>query len=110
MSKTLSLETIAERIADGILEEKYVNKAVIIEKVKIVLRVWHKLTNRPQNYDAIKTPAGRLQFTIEKKDIELSYWRDLMKKEVGADNMQPHYDKLKETVTELGYGSGTLKM
>lgn len=101
--KTLSLETIAERIADGILEEKYINKETIISKVKLVLRVWHKVTNRPINYDKIKTDAGKLQFTIEKKDLERDFWLVLAREKIGAENMQKHYDKLKEHLGELGY-------
>jgi len=40
---------------------------------------------------------------IEKKDIELEYWRNLFKQETSEEEMQLHYSKLKERTTEMGY-------
>lgn len=100
---TLSLPVIAERIADSILSEKYVNKGTIIDKITVNLKVWHKLTNRPVDYDKIKTDKGRLQYTIEKKDIELEFWRKKMKETTEAEKMNEYYLELKNLTTELGY-------
>jgi hypothetical protein len=103
MSKQLSLRTISERLADSIISEKIISKESLIDKIMLNLRVWHKLTNRPVDYNSIKTEKGVLQLTIEKKDIELQYWRDKLKEHLGKDKMNNFYNELDFILEEMGY-------
>lgn len=96
-TKGNNLDTVTERLVDAILSDNILQRDKLIPKCRA-----------PINYDEPKTPIGKLQKTIEQKDIENQYWRSKFTEIVGKKNMQPHYDDLTNKLIDSGYIS-TLK-
>lgn len=98
-----NLDTVTERLVDAILSDNILQRDKLIPKCRAIIQAWVRVNDRPVNYDEPKTPIGKLQKTIEQKDIENQYWRSKFTEVVGKQNMQPHYDELTSKLIDTGY-------
>src|SRR4051812_4728067 len=102
-TKGNSLDDVVERLVDAILEDAILQRDKLIPRCRAIIQAWVRLNDRPNNYDEPKTPYGKLQKTIESRDIANVFWKDEIKKLVGPANMQPYYDDLSNKLIEAGY-------
>jgi len=96
----LSLNDIAEKIINAILQEPHINRESLQLRIRPILKIWLKKTDE---FRTPKVPKTKLQFTIENREIQLRYWLNITRKIAGLENMQPYYDELDKELKEKGY-------
>ena len=96
----LSLNEIASRIADAVIEKSYVSKRDLQERIRPLLKIWLK---KADSFKRQKASKSKLQETIESRDIQQKFWLKKYKELIGSENMQPHYDELTEILKAGGY-------
>jgi len=101
--KNLSLNDIASRIADAVLEHRIVSKTSLVAAIRPILEIWIKKADATKKYNGKKTPLAALQKTIESRDVQSEFWRQEMIKIKGKDNMREYYDNLDSLLIEKGY-------
>jgi hypothetical protein len=95
----LSLNDIAERVVDAVLEERFLNKKSLTKTIRPILKIWFNKSSKhkkPSN-----KPTDKLLETIEVRGLERVYWRKKVEEIVGADNMRPFYDEINSKVEEF---------
>lgn len=97
------MEELAVKIADAIQSDNVFSKERSVPKITAVLKAWVRIFDRPMNYDKIKTDKGILVRTIEKKDVELKYWKEQIRRLQTQDQMQIHYGNLKGELIQQGF-------
>ena len=88
----LSLDEIASRIADKVLETRIVSKKELTEKIRPLLKIWLKKADTTKKYRK-KTPEAVLQYTIELEKSTSRFWLEVAREKIGLNNMKPFYDK-----------------
>lgn len=102
-SKTISLDDLCDRIIDIFLDEPILDRKNLQPRIRSVLKIWHRATNIPKDYNNIKTDKGILQRTIEQKEIENQFWRDILKEEIDKDKLDKYFQNLDNILIDLGY-------
>ncbi len=103
-TQNYSMDELAELLVTDILKETFFRKETLLPKVKAWLKHAIDLKNTPKNYNAYESPskaAIRLR-TIEQKNAEIIFWRDIVK-ELDGRNMQTHYDNQEKMLKEKGF-------
>lgn len=100
MEYDLSLDEIAERLIDAILNEQYINKENLHKIIRPILKVWLKKTD---GFKGQKASKCQLQKTIENRGIQQKFWLDKFREIIGKENMQPYYDELDKILRDEGY-------
>lgn len=100
MAYDLSLDEIADRIIDAVLNERHINRESLRKIIRPILKIWLKKTD---GFRRQKAPKSKLQFTIENREIQQKYWMNKLKDMVGKDNMQSYYDELDSILVAEGY-------
>lgn len=104
-TKGNNLDAVTERLVDAILSDAFLQRDKLIPRCRAIIQAWVRANDRPANYDEPKTSYGKLQKTIEQKDIEKEYWRLKFIEFVGKKNMQPYYTDLRNKLVDMGYMS-----
>jgi hypothetical protein len=99
----LPLDVITERLVDAVLSETFLKRDELTVKCRAIIRAWIKTNERPSDYDKPKTESGKLQRIVEQRNLEVYYWRDKLRDQIGEDKMKPLYSELTEQLTGLGY-------
>lgn len=95
-----SLEDISEEIASDIVSMPFLNKESIKTKLLPLLRIW-----LPNNTRAKKNKATphKLQWTIERKDIELKFWLNKCREGYTPEQIEAFYKEQYEELEIKGY-------
>ncbi len=96
-------DDVAERIAEAILAEDVFSKKHMIPKIAAIIRAWIRENDKPADYNNIKTDKGLLVKTVEKKTLEVIFWRQQLRDLIGEEKMKPYYDNIQEELTKKGY-------
>lgn len=96
----LSLDEIASRIADAVIDSVFLNKKDLTEKIRPILKIWIK---KADSFKSQKATKSKLQYTIEKKAFSEKFWRRKFTEVTGKDNMQPYYDELNNALKQEGF-------
>lgn len=94
--RNLSLNEIASRISDALLEEPYWQKSSMINKIRPILKIWIKRADSVKKHKSKTTTLHKLQWTVQSKQTEARYWLDALRKEIGEDAVKPYYDRQQE--------------
>jgi len=100
MEKDLSLDEIAKRITNAIMNEPYFDRDSLNGIIKPILKIWLKKTD---SFKSQKAPKSRLQETIENRQIQLKFWYNKTKELVNEDTMKSYYKELDEILVNEGY-------
>lgn len=100
MAYDLSLDEIANRIIDAILNERHINKENLHKLIRPILKIWIKQVNQFRKQRASKS---KLQSTIENRGIQQQFWKEKFKNLVGEKNMQPYYNELDSILIKEGF-------
>ena len=98
----LSLDEIAERIINVVLNERYINKESLTKIIKPILKIWLK---KADSFKSQKAPKSKLQSTIESRNIQQKYWLGKVRELLSEDDMKVYYNELDELLFKEGYKS-----
>lgn len=95
-----SLEDISEEVASDIMSMPFLNKESIKAKLLPLLRIW-----LPNNTKAKKSKATphKLQWVIEKTDIERIFWLNKCRDMYTPEQMEELYKEQHEDLETKGY-------
>lgn len=99
-----SIDELAELLFKATTEETFLKKEVLIPKYKVLIKQMVDLKNSPKNYNAYESPntAARRLRTIEQKDQEIIFWRDIVKG-LDGENIQKYYAAQEEMLIAKGF-------
>lgn len=96
----LSLKEISERLTDAILDEPHINRASLEKIILPVLKIWLKKTDQ---YKKTGIPRiDKLQMTIQSKELQQRFWKNMFRETIGEEHMQLYYDQLHEILSSEG--------
>jgi len=98
--RNISLDEIANRIVNVVLDSPYINKESLENKIRSILKIWIKQTD---SFKSQKADLPRLQFTIEKEEFEKHFWKNQVKELVTEDKMQEYYQKSNKALEDSGF-------
>ena len=102
--RNYTIDELSEMIVDAILSEQFLNKAVLIPKVRALIKTMVDLKNVPKNYNSytsISREAKRLR-TIEQRGKEVKFWMNIVK-ELDVLNMEAYYKRQEEMLISEGF-------
>jgi len=90
--ETTSLNDIAKRISDVVLEERYLNKESLTNKITPILKIWFNMNNSHKKKSS--KPKDKLLQTIEIRGMERDFYKEELKKIVGVEGMNDYYSMI----------------
>lgn len=99
LKKDLSLNDIAEKVVDAILEEKILSKESLIQRIRPILKIWIKCANEPK-ITSNKVLPKHIK-TIENRRITAEFWRDKYKMLVSKEELHKSYDEINEILIQF---------
>lgn len=100
MGQNLKLDDIADRIIDAILSEPHLSRDMLFRIIRPNLKVWLKRTDEFKSH---KVSKDKLQYTIEKKALEVKFWHDKMKALKTLGEMSSLYAEFSDIARREGY-------
>lgn len=91
-----NVDEISDRIVSTFLEDAFLNKEKMIERCKVILKAWIKVSDVPKNYDKPTSDYGKLKQNMVRKDIEAQYWRKSLISIIGEEKMKNYYKEMDE--------------
>lgn len=100
-----SVDILSQEITEMVLSETFLKKEVLQPRIRAILSAYIKKVDVPKNlHKPLKEGSvGKYVLTIRKKDLEISFWKGVIKKLVGENNMQHHYDSIQQYLKEHGF-------
>lgn len=102
--RNYTMEELSEMIVDTILKEQFLNKKELVPKVLAHIKTLVDLKNIPKDYNEYEsqtTRAARLR-TIEQKQAEIVYWRDIVKR-IDGENIEKYYKDQRDYLANKGF-------
>lgn len=104
MNQNLPLDEIANRIIDAILEERHINRESLSLRIRPILKIWLKQTDAAITSNRKKHASkDKLQWTIEKRGMEIEFWLNEIRRLTNEDQMKEYYAKINKERILQGY-------
>jgi len=95
----ISLNEIADKIIEAILEERYINKESLKALIKPILKIWFYNTN----YSEKEKPISEYQRLIYDREFQCQFWKDKIKNHISKDQLEMYYRELNDKLIDAGF-------
>jgi 5-methylcytosine-specific restriction endonuclease McrA len=105
-----NLHELSRTIADVVVQLPAVDKETIVPKIVSCLQRYFDLTKLvPQNYNKYigKKKRDKWVRQLQIQDVELKFWKDILKRMNPNINIQQYYDELNTLLDQQGFRSAT---
>ena len=102
--ENIGLDDLSKLIIDCINEEPFFRKEVLIPKVR-ALMAGFRLNVNSTNYERIerKSEKERRLRTLEQREAQIVFWKDIVKKLSSSDEMECYYGQQEKMLINGGF-------
>lgn len=103
-NEDIPMENLADEIVTMILSENFMRRDVLMPRVTAILKAYIRKTKNAPLHSKRLDPqkVNKYALTIHKKDTELAYWKQEIRKLQNEEQMQAHYSGIKQFLIDSG--------